>query len=62
MKIKSLKPYKGFEIEKSYVEKADGTMKKDTIIYTAYTEDSYGVFNADKILSGLKKKIDNYLN
>ena len=28
MTVKLLKPYKGFEIEKSYEEKADGTIKK----------------------------------
>lgn len=61
MTVKSLKPYKGFEIEKSYEEKADGTIKKDTIIYTAYTVDGDGVFDAAKTLSDLKKKIDNYL-
>ena len=61
MTSKSLKPYKGFEIEKSYEEKPDGTIKKDTIIYTAYPADSYGVFVAAKTLSELKKKIDNYL-
>ncbi len=58
--VKSLKPYKGFEIEKSYEEKADGTIKKDTIIYTAYPVDSYGVFDAAKTLSALKKEIDTY--
>lgn len=61
MTVKSLKPYKGFEIEKSYEEKTDGTIKKDTIIYTAYPVDSYGVFDAAKTLSELKKKIDNCL-
>ena len=43
MAVKSLKSYKGFDIEKSYDEKPDGTIKKDTIIYTAYPVDSYGV-------------------
>ena len=33
MEVKLLKPYKGMEIEKSYELKADGTIKKDTIIY-----------------------------
>ena len=61
MTVKSLKPYKGFDIEKSYEEKADGTIKKDSIIYTAYPADGYGVFDAAKTLSELKKKIDNYL-
>lgn len=61
MAVKSLKSYKGFDIEKSYDEKPDGTIKKDTIIYTAYPVDSYGVFDAAKMLPELKKKIDNYL-
>lgn len=61
MTVKSLKPYKGFDIEKSYDEKPDGTIKKDTIIYTAYPVDSCGVFDAAKTLPELKKKIDNYL-
>lgn len=61
MTVKSLKPYKGFDIEKSYDEKPDGTIKKGTIIYTAYPKDSYGVFDATTTLSELKKKIDNYL-
>lgn len=61
MTVKSLKQYKGFDIEKSYEEKADGTIKKDTIIYTAYPTNSYGVFDAATTLSELKKKIDNYL-
>ena len=61
MAVKSLKSYKGFDIEKSYDEKPDGTIKKDTIIYTAYQVDSYGVFDAAKMLPELKKKIDNYL-
>jgi hypothetical protein len=61
MEVKTLKPYKGFEIEKSYETNKDGTIKKDTIIYTAYPVDSYGVFDAAMTLSELKKKIDNYL-
>jgi hypothetical protein len=60
MKVKLLKPYKGFEIEKSYELKADGTIKKDTIVYTAYSEDG-GLFDAAKTLPELKKKIDAYL-
>lgn len=60
MIVKSLKPYKGFDIEKSYEEKGDGTIKKDTIIYTAYSVDG-SVFDGAKTLSELKKKIDSYL-
>lgn len=65
MECKSLKPYKNMEIEKSYELNANGTIKKDTIVYTAYPieengEVGAGVFDADKTLVGLKKKIDRY--
>ena len=59
MECKVLKSYKGMTIEKSYKLKADGTIKKDTIIYTAYTEDG-GVFDGDNTLAELKKKINDY--
>ena len=59
MESKMLKPYKGMEIEKSYDLKADGTIKKDSIVFTAYdTEDN--LFDGAKTLSELKKKIDKY--
>ena len=59
MESKMLKPYKGMEIEKSYDLKADGTIKKDSIVFTAYdTEDN--LFDGAKTLSELKKKIDEY--
>lgn len=62
MTVKTLKPYKGFQIEKSYEEKADGTIKKDTIVYTAYTDDDdNALLDAAETLSDLKKKIDDYL-
>lgn len=62
MTSKVLKPYKGFQIEKSYEEKADGTIKKDTIVYTAYTDDDdNALFDAANTLADLKKKIDDYL-
>lgn len=62
VKVKLLKPYKGFEIEKSYEENADGTIKKDTIVYTAYADDEdNALFDAARTLSELKKKIDIYL-
>lgn len=62
MTVKLLKPYKGFEIEKSYEENADGTIKKDTIVYTAYADDEdNALFDAARTLSELKKKIDIYL-
>lgn len=59
MEAKTLKSYKGMEIEKSYDLKSDGTIKKESIIYTAYdAEDS--VFDGAKTLAELKKKIDEY--
>lgn len=63
---KSLKSYKNMEIEKSYELNTNGTIKNDTIIYTAYPieengEVGAGVFDADKTLVGLKKKIDGYV-
>lgn len=62
MTVKLLKPYKGFDIEKSYDEKPDGTIKKDTIVYTAYADDEdNALFDAATTLSELKRKIDNYL-
>lgn len=57
---KLLKPYKGFKIEKSYEKKTDGTIRKDTIVYTAYTEDD-DLYDAKKMLSELKKSIDIYV-
>lgn len=59
MECKVLKPYKGMEIEKSFDLKADGTIRKDTVVYTAYTTEG-GLFDASKTLAELKKKIDNY--
>ena len=61
MESKVLKPYKGFTIEKSWEAKADGTIKKDTILYTAYTEDGNGVYDARSNLEELKKEIDRYV-
>lgn len=58
----TVKPYKGFEIKKSYEETTDGTVKKDTIVYTAYADDEdNALFDAARTLSELKKKIDVYL-
>ena len=58
MESKMLKPYKGMTIEKSYDLNADKTIKKDSIIYTAYDYDD-NLFDASKTLSQLKRKIDN---
>jgi hypothetical protein len=61
MTTKLLKPYKNFEIEKSYDENANGTIDKNTVVYTAYDSDG-DLYDAAKTLSGLKKKIDNYFD
>lgn len=60
MNSKLLKSYKGFTIEKSWDETSNGTIKKDTVTYTAYTvgED---IFDADSVLANLKQKIDEYI-
>lgn len=60
MNSKSLKIYKEFTIEKSWDETPNGTIKKDTVIYTAYTA-SQDIFDADPVLSNLKRKIDKYI-
>ena len=60
MECKILKSYKSMKIEKSYEIKSDGTINKDTILFTAYTEDN-GVFDGAKTLAELKKKIDEYM-
>ena len=60
MECKVLKPYKGMIIEKTYELKADGTIGKHSIVYTAFTED-YAVFDSKKTLMELKKEIDNYM-
>ena len=58
MESKMLKPYKGMDIEKSYELNADKTIKKDSILYTAYDSDG-NLFDGSKTLSQLKRKIDN---
>ena len=59
MESKMLKPYKGMEIEKSYDLNADRTIKKDSIVFTAYDTEG-NLFDGAKTLSELKKKIDEY--
>ena len=59
MESKVLKPYNGMEIEKSYDLKADGTIKKDSIVFTAYDTEG-NLFDGAKTLAQLKKKIDEY--
>lgn len=58
MEYKSLKPYKGFMIDKFYKLKPNGTIDKETLIYTAYSEDK-GLIESSISLIGLKKKIDS---
>ena len=59
MESKLLKPYKGYTIEKSYKTNIDGTMKKGSVVSTAY--DSMGdVYDGAGTLAELKKKIDRY--
>ena len=59
MESKLLKPYKGYTIEKSYKTNTDGTIKKGSVVYTAY--DSMGdVYDGAGTLAELKKKIDRY--
>ena len=61
MESKALQPYKGYTIEKSYeLHAITGKIKKDTIIYTAYTEDG-GIFDGSRTLIELKRKIDEYI-
>ena len=60
MESKMLKSYKGMEIEKSYDLKADGTIKKDSIVFTAYDTEG-NLFDGAKTLSELKKEIDRYV-
>ena len=58
MESKMLKQYKGMDIEKSYELNADKTIKKDSIVYTAY-DCNGNWFDGSKTLSQLKRKIDN---
>ena len=61
MEVRMLKPYRGFEIEKSYETNKDGTIRKDTVIYTAYAMEDGGLYDGAKTLAELKRKIDSYL-
>lgn len=54
---KLLKSYNGYMIEKSWEVKPDGTIDKETIVYTAYTADGEGIVDAAKTLAELKKKL-----
>ena len=54
-----LKPYKGFEIEKSYNENEDGTIDKESILYCAYKDGD--LFDAKNNLASLKRSIDRYI-
>lgn len=58
MITKMLKPYKGFEIEKSYDKNEDGTIDKESIVYCAYKDGN--IFDAKNNLAPLKRSIDHY--
>ena len=62
MEVKTLKPYKGFEIEKSCETRRDGTIVKSTLCYSAYGLRDGGYYDSDSTLAGMKKKVDIYLN
>lgn len=59
---KTLKPYKGFEIEKSWKADEFGRPIKSTLCYSAYGLRDGGYYDSDSTLAGMKKKIDTYLN
>lgn len=59
MESKMLKPYKGFEIEKSFEVDSIGSPIAGTGLYTAYTKGG-DLFDAAETLRELKKKIDVY--
>ena len=54
MYSKLLKSYNGFIIEKSWEVKSDGTIDKDSVIYSAYDEDG-DIVDASANLTLLKK-------
>lgn len=56
---KELKPYKGFQIEKSWT--LDRFGRQTDICYMAYTDNGNGVYDGASTLSELKKNIDVYL-
>ena len=56
---KELKPYKGFDIKKTW--ELDRFGNQTNVCYTAYTDDGYGVYDSTATLAELKKKIDAYL-
>ena len=51
-----LKSYNGFTIEKSWDLKSDGTIDKDSIIYSAYDSDG-DLVTASNNLALLKKEL-----
>lgn len=56
MESKLLRQYNGFTIEKSWELKSDGTIDKDSAIYSAY--DSEGdLVTASSNLTSLKKEL-----
>ena len=51
-----LKSYNGFTIEKSWDLKSDGTVDKDSVIYSAYDSDG-DLLTASVDLTSLKKEL-----
>ena len=60
MEERTLKPYRGFFITKSYEKDANGCIDINSLIYIANSKDD-GLFDGDKTFKGLKHKIDKYL-
>lgn len=51
MESKLLRPYNGFTIEKSWELKSDGTIDKNTVIYSAYDKDGDLVTASNKLIT-----------
>lgn len=62
MECRELKPYRGFDIEKSYSRNGKGKIIKGSIVYTAYDSEDGGLYDGAKTLPEIKKKIDIYLS
>lgn len=56
MESKLLRSYNGFTVEKSWELKSDGTVYKDSIIYSAYDSDG-DLVTASNNLTSLKKEL-----
>ncbi len=57
MEEKLLKnPIKVLTLRKTWEVNPDGTIRKETVLYTAFGIDDDGLFDADVTLSGIKRK------